>query len=136
MRDVKVTLDLLLDLVLCTDDFGYMFFSAIAELTGNVSDDEIAMYAAQEFLTDEALAEGYTHEDYSVAVKCLTEWRNEYCFPTTEGVIEGVAYFVRDTKPTERNAENPTPLVVGDRWHKTDDDTKWFWNGTYWKLNE
>ena len=44
--------------------------------------------------------------------------------------IGGVAYFNRSTKPTERSAG--LPLVIGDRWYKTDDGTEWFWNGTYW----
>jgi hypothetical protein len=44
--------------------------------------------------------------------------------------IGGVAYFNRSTKPTERSAG--VALVAGDRWYKTDDQTEWSWNGTYW----
>jgi len=44
--------------------------------------------------------------------------------------IGGVAYFNRSTKPTERSSG--VALVAGDRWYKTDDQTEWSWNGTYW----
>ncbi|MFZ9740227.1 MAG: hypothetical protein ACO3EZ_19820, partial [Prochlorotrichaceae cyanobacterium] len=41
-----------------------------------------------------------------------------------------VFQFVQTTKPTERSAG--VALVAGDRWYKTDDQTEWSWNGTYW----
>lgn len=48
-------------------------------------------------------------------------------------IINGVAHFVQDTKPTVRLIDGvSSPLVVRDKWYKTDDGTEWFWNGTYW----
>ena len=50
---------------------------------------------------------------------------------TNDGqVINGVAHFVRTTKPTVRI--DGSALVVGDRWYKPSDSTEWVWNGTYW----
>jgi hypothetical protein len=45
-------------------------------------------------------------------------------------IFNGVAYFNRATKPTQRDVG--VPLVIGDRWYKVNDGTDWFWNGTYW----
>ena len=44
--------------------------------------------------------------------------------------INGVEHFYQTTKPTTRG--DNSALVVGDRWYKTDDQTEWQWNGTYW----
>lgn len=49
---------------------------------------------------------------------------------SNSAIIGGVQHFYVDTKPIER--PNGDPLVIGDRWWKTDDGTEWFWNGTYW----
>lgn len=46
------------------------------------------------------------------------------------GLVRGVQHFYTATKPTVR--PNGSPLVIGDKWWKTDDGTEWFWNGTYW----
>ena len=45
-------------------------------------------------------------------------------------IQNGVYQFAQNTKPTQRAVG--VPLVAGDRWYKTDDQTEWSWNGTYW----
>ena len=42
----------------------------------------------------------------------------------------GVEHFTQSSPPSQRS--DGSPLVDGDRWHKNDDGTSWFWNGTYW----
>jgi hypothetical protein len=41
-----------------------------------------------------------------------------------------VEHFTQSSPPSQRS--DGSPLVDGDRWHKNDDGTSWFWNGTYW----
>jgi hypothetical protein len=53
-----------------------------------------------------------------------TGWNNN---PTIQN---GFYQFVQNTKPTQRAVG--VPLVAGDRWFKTNDQTEWSWNGTYW----
>lgn len=44
--------------------------------------------------------------------------------------INGVEHFYQATKPITRG--DGSPLVIGDRWYKSDEGSNWFWNGTYW----
>lgn len=80
-RKCYVRLSEILELVYCANDYGHgneVLMSSLAQITGWVSDDEIAEYAAS-FLTDEAKEQGYTGEDSEEAVKALMEWRRIYC---------------------------------------------------------
>ena len=80
MRKIEVDLESILDLINCAEDFGFAktaFFSKMADLTGYVSDNEIHEYA-NDYLTDEMKAHGYTREDYNKAIETLTEWRDKY----------------------------------------------------------
>jgi hypothetical protein len=45
-------------------------------------------------------------------------------------IINGIAHFNQDSKPTTRI--DGSALVVRDKWYRTTDGTDWFWNGTYW----
>jgi len=45
-------------------------------------------------------------------------------------LINGVANFYSVTKPTLR--VDGSSLVVGDLWYKFDNNTQFYWNGTYW----
>lgn len=50
---------------------------------------------------------------------------------TNDGqVINGIAHFIRATKPTVR--VDGSSLVVRDRWYNTTDGTAWFWSGLFW----
>lgn len=49
-------------------------------------------------------------------------------------IVNGVAHFVQSTKPTTRIGGSP--LVIGDKWYKSDEGIDWFWNGTYWRSRE
>lgn len=51
-------------------------------------------------------------------------------FYNAGGAITDPSQIVSTTKPTTR--DNGDALVTGDRWYKDDDQTEWFWNGTYW----
>lgn len=84
MRQVSTTLDDILSLVHCSQDYGFhrvVLMQAFAGMTGWVTDEEIAVYAAS-FLTPEQRARGYGEEDAESAAKTLTEWRNTYCVRT------------------------------------------------------
>lgn len=80
-REVTTTLQNVLSLVNCAEDYGHgnsVMMSALAELSGNVTDAEIAEFAAA-FMLPEMLARGYGAGDRDAATGRLTEWRDRYC---------------------------------------------------------
>ena len=87
MRDVTIDLENILELVHCAEMYGLAkstLMGRLANWTKYVSDEEIEAYAA-EYLTEKSKAEGYSEEDYEVAIETITEWRNRYCLRYKEG---------------------------------------------------
>lgn len=71
-RIVTTDLNNILSLVHCAEDYGYdddVFYVAMAEITGRVTDEEIRAYADNL---------GYDEEDAAVAFERLVEWRARY----------------------------------------------------------
>jgi hypothetical protein len=81
MRHITIQLPDLLDLVNAADGGGFgrpMLLSALADWAGVVTDAEIAEYA-DDFLSPELRARGYSGDDRDHAIEGLTEWRDRYC---------------------------------------------------------
>lgn len=77
-RDVKTDLFNILSLVSCSDIYGFsddIFFDAMGEITGDVTDKEINAFIEETFVDEE----GYGEEDREEAKEKLTEWRDKYC---------------------------------------------------------
>jgi len=93
--------------------------------------ETIVGVAPLELNTDFASVLLYWHT--SLGRWCFETAENFFAAPvpfTNPIFLNGVCQFVQTTKPTERSAG--VALVAGDRWYKTDDQTEWSWNGTYW----
>ncbi len=80
-RPITTDLHTVLSLVNCAGGYGFddsVLFDAFGEMTGWVTDAEIAEFAAL-FVTPEYLKDGYTDEDQAEALVTVTEWRDKYC---------------------------------------------------------
>jgi hypothetical protein len=79
---VATTLDDVLSIIACSDDYGHTnevvqhFFTGL--LGGWIGDDEIEAYASS-FLTPEMLAKGYGEEDAEDRRERLQEFRRRWC---------------------------------------------------------
>lgn len=81
MRDITVNLVEILDLINCSEDYGFsddVLMSAFAEYTGWVTDDEIEKYSLT-YLNKTMREQGYTESDYENAKENLKGWRKKYC---------------------------------------------------------
>lgn len=81
MRTVTVEVNSILDLVNCSEDYGFsddVFLSAMYDFCGEVSDQDIIGYA--QTLTDE---DGYSVEDRREACDRLSQWRKKHLKPVT-----------------------------------------------------
>jgi hypothetical protein len=81
-RKVTTTLNDVLSMVSCADDYGHngqiamhFFWTLAGE---KVTDDEIEVFLQQEFLTDAAKLKGYTEEDADSSREAIQEWRAKH----------------------------------------------------------
>lgn len=80
MRELKIDLSEILDLVSCAQDYGFaddVLMCSLYDFTGDVSDEEIKDFSAS-FLTPEMRAQGYSEEDQEQTAERVTEWRDTY----------------------------------------------------------
>lgn len=81
MRELTTTLDNILDLINCAEDYGFyddVLLCAFANLMKyQLSDEEIENYA-KIFLTPEYTKKGYSEEDYEAAIERLKEFKTTY----------------------------------------------------------
>jgi hypothetical protein len=80
MRDCKVNLEDILDLVNCAEGYGFaddVFMDSMYQIAGDVSDEEIS-----EFANILASQDGYSEEDREEErediTERLTEWRDKH----------------------------------------------------------
>jgi len=84
MRQCKVDLEAVLDIIVAADDYGYdqdELMTFLAAVVRPLTDDEIDEFAAG-YLTEENKAKGYGEEDASSAADTLRTFREkwrEYC---------------------------------------------------------
>jgi len=81
-RRVDTTLDDVLSMVACAEDYGHggqiamhFFWTLVGE---KVSDKEIAAFLKDQYLSDKARERGYGKEDADNARRAIQEWRVKY----------------------------------------------------------
>lgn len=80
MRKVEIDLASILDLVVCSEDYGFndgILMGALAEMVGAIHAQEIEEFT-QRYLTTEAKTQGYSKEDADNVFECLCDWAAQY----------------------------------------------------------
>jgi len=85
MRKVEIDIYEILDLICSSEDYGFnnsTLLYSFKEMLDSLSNDEIENYCSY-FLSEEAINQGYTNEDYEICKERLIEFKEKYFNETT-----------------------------------------------------